>query len=138
MPPPPSDVCGELRRSMGHSYFEALRVSLLGGLTMRTRLAIGLTATLGLTTLFACSSSTQPYQDPSEYCTAYAKAICSVSDVCGFDAGTCQSYQDTQCNTAASAAVASGTRAYKPGNVPACITAVQNAYGNANTTVTEA
>jgi len=104
---------------------------------MRIQLVVGLAAaTLGLSSAVACSSAAPPFQEVSEYCTAYAKAICGVSTTCGFDPGPCQTYQDDQCNVAAKQAVASGTRQYKPSNVQACITAVSNAYSSSTTSVT--
>lgn len=96
---------------------------------MRTRLVIGLAlATLGISPL-ACSSSPNPYAQVSEYCAAYAKAICQVSSTCQFDPSTCESYQQSQCEAAAPSTT-SATRMYQPDNVQPCINALNAAYGN--------
>lgn len=101
---------------------------------MRTRLVVGLAfATLGISAV-ACSSSTNPYAQVSEFCAAYSKAICQVSSTCQFDSGTCEQYQQTQCMANAPTATTT-TRTYEPNNVQACINALNSAYGNNATSV---
>jgi hypothetical protein len=96
---------------------------------MRTRLVVGFAvAALGASTL-ACNTAANPYAEVSEYCTAYAKAICQAG--CEFHPTTCQSFQESQCNGQADQATASGTRQYQPGNVQSCLDAVNAAYDNA-------
>jgi hypothetical protein len=102
---------------------------------MRIRLVVGFAlAAFGASTL-ACSSSSNPYADVSEYCSAYAKAICQISSTCQFDPSACETYQTAQCNEQATQATAAGTRTYTPGNVSACINALNAAYGNNATSV---
>ena len=102
---------------------------------MRTRLVVGLAAATISVTAIACSSASNPYATVDEYCTAYAKAICQVSTTCQFDAGTCQTYQKQQCT--ATSQTATATRAYNSGNVQACINALNAAYGNSPTSVSQ-
>ncbi|HEY1693857.1 MAG TPA: Dickkopf N-terminal cysteine-rich domain-containing protein [Polyangiaceae bacterium] len=99
---------------------------------MRTRLVVGFAAAAISVTAIACSSSSNPYASPDEYCSAYAKAICQVSSTCQFDSGTCQTYQEQQC---ISVQTTSSTRQYNSGNVQACIDALNAAYGNNPTSV---
>jgi hypothetical protein len=101
---------------------------------MRTRLVVGFAfATLGVSAV-ACSSSPNPYAEVSEFCTAYAKAVCQVATSCQFDVGTCQTYQQGQCVANAPSA-SSTTRSYQPANFQACIDALNNAYGNNATAI---
>ena len=65
---------------------------------MRIQLVVGF-ALSSLAAIAACSSSPSPYAEVSEYCTAYAKAICQISSTCQFDPSTCETYQTAQCNT---------------------------------------
>jgi hypothetical protein len=96
---------------------------------MRTRLIVGFAiGALGAST-FACNSSSNPYAQPSEYCTAYAKAICQAG--CQFDPATCQTYQEDQCNQLAQTEMTPGVRQYESANVQPCIDAVNKAYDNA-------
>jgi hypothetical protein len=103
-------------------------------MTMRIRLiGLGLGALSSLACLApACSSSQpDPYATVSEYCAAYAKAICQIGNTsCQFAPSGCETYQSSQCSTAAAQATASGALTYTPGNVQACITQLNNAYGN--------
>jgi hypothetical protein len=96
---------------------------------MRTRLFMGLAAGAVSITAIACSSSPNPYATVSEYCTAYAKAICQISSTCQFDPTACETYQSGQC-TAAAASTSTATRQYNSGNVQACLNALNAAYGN--------
>jgi Dickkopf N-terminal cysteine-rich region len=70
----------------------------------------------------------------SGYCSAYAKAICAIGSTCQFETSTCETYQTTQCTTAASAAM-DGTRQYTSTNVQACINALNGAYGGSPTSI---
>jgi hypothetical protein len=97
---------------------------------MNTRLVVGFAvAALGAST-FACTTAAGPYAEVGEYCTAYAKAICQAG--CQFEPSTCETFQTNQCNQQADESTASGTRQYQPGNVQACIDAVNGAYDNAS------
>jgi hypothetical protein len=99
---------------------------------MRIRLVVGFAlAALGVSAANGCSSSANPYPDTASYCSAYAKAICQISSTCQFDASTCQSYQASQCNTAAAQAVSAG-RQYNSNNVQPCLNAVNAAYGGSS------
>jgi hypothetical protein len=107
---------------------------------MRIRL-IGLAVVGALGSLAsACSSSPpNPYATVTEYCAAYAKAICQIGTTsCQFDVDGCQNYQASQCSTAAAQATASGTRVYTSSNVQACINQLDGAYGGGPSTITAA
>ncbi len=104
---------------------------------MRIRLiGLGIGALASLASLAAlapaCSSSQpNPYATVSEYCAAYAKAVCQIGNTsCQFPVSTCETYQTNQCSTAAQQATASGALTYTPGNVQACINQLNNAYGS--------
>jgi hypothetical protein len=104
---------------------------------MRNRLlGFALTA-LGIS-LYACSSNPpDPFATVQEFCGAYAKAICQVGSTCQFDPMACQTYQAGQC-TANAATSETATRQYNSSKVPACIAALNNAYGNGQTAVSAA
>jgi hypothetical protein len=101
-----------------------MRISLV------VRFAVGALAATAACTV----SSPSPYAQVSEYCTAYAKAVCQISATCQFAASTCEAYQTSQCTVQAAQAMAA--RAYVPGNVKPCIDALNAAYGNGATSVT--
>jgi hypothetical protein len=105
---------------------------------MRTRLVVGFAvAVLGASTL-ACTTAANPYAEVSEYCTAYATAVCQVSSVCQFQAGPCEAYQAAQCNQQATESQASGTRQYTPANVQSCLDKLNSAYGGNATLISAA
>jgi hypothetical protein len=103
---------------------------------MRTRsfagLALGAVVVLG----WACTNKTGPaYTNQADFCTAKAKAICQVAQLCAVDQTACQTYQDEQCNVAAQQATATGTRFFDSGNAQACIDDLNGAYGNGASSV---
>jgi len=95
---------------------------------MRTRLVALTLGALG-SLAYACSSSTpNPYAEVSEYCSAYAQAICQIGTTsCQFDVSACQTYQASQCSTVAT--TAQKTRTYTSTNVKPCLDAINAAYG---------
>jgi hypothetical protein len=96
---------------------------------MRIQLVVSFAlAAVGVSAANGCSSSANPYPDTASYCSAYAKAICQVSSTCQFDPGACQSYQASQCNSAAAQAMSAG-RQYNSNNVQSCLNALNAAYG---------
>jgi hypothetical protein len=103
---------------------------------MRIRL-IGLGIGALASAVLACSSSQpDPYATVSEYCAAYAKAVCQIGNTsCQFSISTCETYQTSQCSTAAAQSTASGALTYTPGNVQACINQLNNAYGSSPSTI---
>jgi len=103
-----------------------MRIRLIG-------LAVGALGTLA----FACSSSPpNPYATPSEYCAAYAKAICQIgTTTCQFDVSGCETYQSAQCTAAIPS---SSTRQYTSSKVQACIDQLNSAYGGGPSTITAA
>lgn len=113
---------------------------------MRNRLAALALGALG-SLAFACSSTPiNPYAEVSEYCTAYAQAICQIENtsccaepqMCSSDVSTCETYQTSTCNQTAATATASGTLQYNSGNVKPCIDAVNAAYSGSPATISEA
>jgi hypothetical protein len=118
-----------LRGYGGSSYLDGEILAFSEEETMRTRLVIGFAAAaLGVSAL-ACTSPANPYAQVSEYCAAYAKAICQAG--CQFDPTACQTYQSDLCNTQAQTETSSGVRQYQPGNVQPCLDAANQAYDNA-------
>lgn len=119
---------------------------------MRTRLVVGLVVGALGVVAWGCSSSSggsNPYPDVAHFCAAVAAAECqstgasspSAIDNCGNS-----SMQQQQCNAFRAAQCADGSiivpfpgspdalqRNYTSGNVPACITAINNLFGSANT-----
>src|ERR1700683_2938757 len=104
---------------------------------MRTKLVVALTAgALGIAVV-ACSSSTPapPDQTVAQFCSDWANAYCQLSSECMFDTMTCSTLQTKQCNSFATAAMASGTRQYTQSGGAACISALNSAFGNSPSSV---
>jgi hypothetical protein len=98
---------------------------------MRNWLGIGLASVLltgGLVT--ACSSNAAPVdQDPVKtFCGNKAKAECVVASACGVTNDDCLTAREAACETAATAALASGTRSFTQANVSACLNEINSAY----------
>jgi hypothetical protein len=101
---------------------------------MRIRLVVGFALSAVGLSAYGCSSSTNPYPDYNAYCKAYANTLCKIASSCQFDPGVCESYQSTQCETHAQAAIGAG-RQYNQGAVQPCLDALNAAYGGSSTTV---
>jgi hypothetical protein len=97
---------------------------------MQTRAITGIVVAAGLLALGACSPKDQdPYPDVPTFCNAKAQAECQVATTCAIDVDDCQALRSSLCNMEATAAL-SGTRKYIQANAPACIAAIDTAYGN--------
>jgi hypothetical protein len=86
----------------------------------------------------ACSAKpSAPYPDVVSFCEAKAQAECQIASTCAIDANDCQAARASICNMSAKTAMTtgSGTRQYVQANAPACIAAVNSAYGSGATKV---
>jgi hypothetical protein len=99
---------------------------------MRNQLVAGLVAGVFGLFAWACTTQPAPYPDAERFCAAKAKAICQASAICAVDPDACQMNQVMQCDTDASSAMASGTRAYSAEAAPACINALTTAFNGAS------
>jgi hypothetical protein len=73
----------------------------------------------------------------TDFCDAYAAAVCQVSNACGGDPSvdTCKAAQKMNCAAMAMNATASGMRVFTPANMSACTSLTNNLYSQ-NTPIT--
>ena len=102
---------------------------------MNARLYVGPIAGVLMTIAFGCSSSPPPDQTVTEFCSDWADAYCQLSSICNFDVTACTTYQVGVCNAFASAAQASGGRAYSQPAGVTCINQLKATFGGSPTTV---
>ena len=120
--------------TLGRNRRPALIVSTALRQSRRRAVAVSLTFLAGLAFAIpvgGCLASNHPlYPDLGSFCTAKAKAICQIADLCAIDPMACQTYQYQQCAVAGQQA-ASGTRTFSPDNAKTCVDAENAAYMNA-------
>lgn len=83
-----------------------------------------------------CSSASNPYPDVNSFCQGEAAAYCQSGGVlgaCNVSPTACETAQQAACNTAATNATMSGTRAYVSANAQACVDAVTAAFAGNGT-----
>jgi hypothetical protein len=92
---------------------------------------IGALSALTAPLVGGCSSASNPYPDVNSFCQGEAAAYCQSGGVlgaCVVSPTACETAQQAACNTAATQAMASGTRVYNPANAQACVDAVTAAF----------